>query len=79
MTQLGFNAMQDQMDSQKAENAVLRQKLRSKADALLILTQQLDKVRIVYTSRFRSSSDAKKKTKKKNPKKPRIVDWQLLR
>jgi len=33
------------MDSQKAENAVLRQKLRSKADALLILTQQLDKVR----------------------------------
>ena len=49
MTQLGFNAMQDQMDSQKAENAVLRQKLRSKADALLILTQQLDKVRIVCT------------------------------
>ena len=79
MTQLGFNAMQDQMDSQKAENAVLRQKLRSKADALLILTQQLDKVRIVYTSRFRSSSDAKKKTKKTPPKKPRIVDWQLLR
>ena len=60
MTQLGFNAMQDQMDSQKAENAVLRQKLRSKADALLILTQQLDKVRIVYTSRFRSSSVANK-------------------
>ena len=51
MTQLGFNAMQDQMDSQKAENAVLRQKLRSKADALLILTQQLDKVRIVNISR----------------------------
>ena len=70
MTQLGFNAMQDQMDSQKAENAVLRQKLRSKADALLILTQQLDKVRIVYTFRFRFNSVAKK---------TRIVKEQLFR
>ena len=44
MTQTGFNAMQDQIDGQKAENAVLRQKLRSKAEALVILTQELDKV-----------------------------------
>ena len=44
MTQTGFNAMQEQIDGQKAENAVLRQKLRSKAEALVILTQELDKV-----------------------------------
>ena len=46
ITTSGFIQMQDKIDTQKAENAVLRQKLQSKAEALVILTKELEKVRI---------------------------------
>ena len=37
--------MQDKIETQKGENKILRQKLQSKTEALVILSQELDKVR----------------------------------
>jgi hypothetical protein len=41
----GFLLMQEKIETQKGENKILRQKLQSKAEALIILSQELDKVR----------------------------------
>ena len=41
----GIMQMQNKIETQKAENTILRQKLQSKAEALLILTKELNKVR----------------------------------
>ena len=45
MSQEAYHIMQDKIDTQKGENRILRQKLQSKAEALLILTKELEKVR----------------------------------
>ena len=37
--------LQDKIETQKGENKILRQKLQSKSEALVILSQELDKVR----------------------------------
>ena len=37
--------MQEKIETQKGENKILRQKLQSKSEALIILSQELDKVR----------------------------------
>ena len=42
---MGFLQMQDKIETQKGENKILRQKLQSKAEALLIITKELEKVR----------------------------------
>lgn len=41
----GFLLMQEKIETQRGENKILRQKLQSKAEALLILSKELDKVR----------------------------------
>merc|ERR1712203_55387 len=40
-----FLMLQDKIETQKGENKILRQKLQSKSEALVILSQELDKVR----------------------------------
>ena len=40
-----FLHMQEKIETQKGENKILRQKLQSKSEALIILRQELDKVR----------------------------------
>ena len=40
-----FLHMQEKIETQKGENKILRQKLQSKSEALIILSQELDKVR----------------------------------
>merc|ERR1712203_710698 len=43
-----FLMLQDKIETQKGENKILRQKLQSKSEALVILSQELDKVRNEY-------------------------------
>ena len=45
VTATNFLLMQEKIETQKGENKILRQKLQSKAEALVILSQELDKVR----------------------------------
>ena len=40
-----FLLMQERIETSKGENKILRQKLQSKSEALIILSQELDKVR----------------------------------
>ena len=40
-----FHLLQEKIETQKGENKILRQKLQSKSEALVILSQELDKVR----------------------------------
>ena len=42
---VNFLHMQEKIETQKGENKILRQKLQSKSEALIILSQELDKVR----------------------------------
>merc|ERR1712223_386358 len=42
---VNFLLMQEKIETQKGENKILRQKLQSKSEALIILSQELDKVR----------------------------------
>ena len=46
MTQEGFVLMRNKIETQKGENMILRQKLQSKSEALLILSKELEKVRV---------------------------------
>ena len=45
MSANNFLHMQEKIETQKGENKILRQKLQSKSEALIILSQELDKVR----------------------------------
>lgn len=45
MTNEGFVLMQNKIETQRGENMILRQKLQSKSEALLILSKELEKVR----------------------------------
>lgn len=46
MTHEGFVLMQNKIETQKGENMILRQKLQSKSEALLILSKELEKARV---------------------------------
>ncbi len=46
----GFLLMQEKIETQRGENKILRQKLQSKADALVILSQELDKVKSCFST-----------------------------